>query len=77
MREVNGEWADWFELTERLRNRDVPVLQFHGMIIVRLNVFSVKRFSVFDQIQIIVAVACDLRNIMEPNHNTGQIPFQI
>ena len=27
--------------------------------------------------QIILAVVGDLRNTMEPRHNTGQIPFQI
>ena len=37
--------------------------------------FSLKRFSVFDWIQIIVAVAVELRNTMEPSHNTRQ-PFQ-
>ena len=39
--------------------------------------FSLKRFSVFDWIQIIVAVAGEFRKTMEPSHNTGQIPFQI
>ena len=38
---------------------------------------SLKRFSVFDWIQIIVAVAGVLRHAMEPSHNTGQNPFQI
>ena len=37
---------------------------------------SLKRFSVFDWIQVTVAVAGDLRNTMEPSHDTGQIPFQ-
>ena len=38
---------------------------------------SLERFSVFDWIQIIVAVAGEFRNAMEPSLNTGQIPFQI
>ena len=37
--------------------------------------FSLKIFSVFDWMQIIVAVAGDLLNTMEPINDTGRIPF--
>ena len=41
------------------------------------NKVTLKRFSVFDWIQIIVAVAGALRSTIEQSHNTGQILFQI
>ena len=39
--------------------------------------FSLERFSVFDWILIIVAVAGGIRNTMKSSHNIEQIPFQI
>ena len=39
--------------------------------------FSLKIFSVFDWMWIIVAVAGELRNTVEPSHNMRQIPFQV
>ena len=51
-------------------------ITFQESELLKLKV-RLKRFSVFDWIQIIVAVAGVQRNKMEPSHNTRQIPFQI
>ena len=47
----------------------------YGVDVFLFFFLSLKRFSVFEWIQIIVAVAGELRHTMEPSPNTGQIPF--